>query len=689
MLKKSQISIFVIVSAIIIIVSAFLFFNDNYSLFYSPENELSSELQEEVTTCLSSSSELGVFLLGFQGGYISIPEEIRNDPTRRLTFNADESLDEGQFTIPNWDSELGDIPTREDMEEDLEQFVNEDARGCIDSNLKSYEDYLTLEYSLDDISVDASINDENVEIETDFKVDFEEKSGDIDSQISEYYINLEDTKLGDLHSLAVEIYNVEEQSRVFEELVMDQIYSSGERSSEDTSMPTEGMTFSCNPQIWTKNELKETLAQLNNNNFDYLYFEGTRSIEDRFETNLGGEFEGLRDYYQNSANNREISYKQSLQNTKSSFQEFEVDVMMPTSDFTGSQGFGNQFPYRTFEISPSNGEVVESIDMEVDMGAKLPIPCVQIFHHLYTLDYDLMIELQDYTDEGEEDLLFQFPLRVEIEDNSPKEAPQSGIETQEPATATNDNFCEEENRNTKTQIYVQNDNTNEYLRNANVSYKCLGLSCDLGSPEKPTYGFEEIIRPDADPVINASLGYCVGGELEVEKDGYFQIGQNPERIETSGNQEISPITALMVPTKEFEVDATTLTATSYSTCNSFSRETGEFYINIENQGYDFESTAYYPTSSSGFMDSIELLEKPDTAYNISVVYMNSGKPYGILELENKVLDYSAGNSLQIDIPTSDLPLEEGNARTYFEEIDEILENDEFICPGIDYGIRIR
>ena len=679
MLKKAQISIFVIISIVVVFVGAFLFFNDNYNVFYSPENQMASDLRAHVDSCVKTQAEQGVFLLGFQGGYIEIPPAIENNPERRLVFSSNGNIQNNTMSMPNWDSELGGVPTRDSMEEELEEHISTNAQGCIESNFDAYSSNYNLNYSFENFSNQVTINDENVEVNINFPVKFNEIRGDIDSQIESSYVNLEDTPLGNLHSLAIEIYNLEQQTYVFEELVMDQIYSSGEESSEETSMPTEGMTFSCNPQIWTKTELKETLAELNNNNFKYLYFEGTRSIEERFSANLDGELEDLQDYY-------EGNYIHQLPSTKPAYQNYEVNVRMPTSRFTGSTGYFNAYPYRTFEVTPSDGEVVRPLDIDLG-GTNIPIPCMQIFHHLYTLDYDLLVQLREYSD-GEEGLLFQYPQRIEIEDNAPKEKPETSITPDEPTTATDENFCAQENRNTQATFYVQDVVSQEYLSGANVSYNCISLSCDVGETQKPTYGFVERTRPDAIPKINTTIGYCNGGTLEVEKEGYHQIGQD-QRIVAGNSQKIKPVTAEMVPTKEFPVGATTLTATTYNSCQSDKRNEGQFYISVENQGYDFESQAFYPRTTQGYMDTITLLEKPNTPYNISIIYTKEGgEPYGLLEYENKVLDYERGNRLDIDIPIAENALGENNFINYFDDVENVLSND-YTCPGLSFGINIE
>ena len=164
---------------------------------------------------------------------------------------------------------------------------------------------------------------------------------------------------------------------------------------------------------------------------------------------------------------------------------------MPTTQSTQKGNYFQKDRFRNFEVTPSDGELVQSTDMKIDVGGgkfglSIPIPCVQLFHHLYTLDYDLLVKITDYSEDGNKNI-FQFPLRVEINNNAPSSEtpftlPQTTQNTK--LTATDTKFCAPENRMREELIYVVDKNTDETLDNANVTYECVALSCNVGSTSR-------------------------------------------------------------------------------------------------------------------------------------------------------------------------------------------------------------
>jgi len=114
--KIAQVSIFVIISAIIVLVGVFLVFNSEVDFFVSHETQLKNSVSDVVKSCIEKDAENGVFLLGFQGGYIEVPKEISINPKRNVDLGV---------KIPNWDSERGEIPTISSMENELNIYISE------------------------------------------------------------------------------------------------------------------------------------------------------------------------------------------------------------------------------------------------------------------------------------------------------------------------------------------------------------------------------------------------------------------------------------------------------------------------------------------------------------------------------------------------------------------------------------
>lgn len=667
--KKAQVSVFIVISAIIVLVGVFLFFNSQFDFFVDKETQLKNQVTEAIESCVEESALRGVFLLGFQGGNIELTEIERTDPTRHLDIG---------FKIPNWDSERGGVPTILSMESELNDYVLTDSLVCIERNLESLEVALDIEYDPENFEVFSSINTQNVVVEADFPVSFSEINREEIYLVESIYLNIENTRLGDLYELAYQIYDLESSTYLFEELILDQIYSASDYSQREVSMPSEGISLTCSPQVWTLDILKSNLANLNNNNFKYLQFVGTEYIQDVFDANLNAEYdsEDLRDYFYNN-------YVYDLPETRDSFANYRVDVTMPA--YNQGDSYSRIFAFREFDVTPRNGQIVKPLNMKVGLGSKIPVPCVQIYSHKYTLDYDLMIRLTDTNEDGGA-FFFQFPLRVNVENNNPKTRINLEPNPNDMLTATNDAFCSDEQLQYPVQVYARDIINNEDLSEVNISYKCINLQCDLGKTDRPF--FQGVERQGAVPRLEANFPYCIGGRVIAEARGYHQVpptellNTNEELI---GRDPTFVYDVELIPTKRFDVNEGTFLAVSRETqlgSRVYTEDDGFFYLGIESRAYDYESFAIWPNEQDGFLDHIDLLDSEDVLYNISVYYVGPNNEFkGFMELTNQSFDVRSGNTLEVTVPSVETEITED---TYIE----FLEYSEQIAGEGFYGIRL-
>ncbi len=666
--KTGQVSVFVIISTIIVLVLLFFILTGNIKIFNTPEDDIKEEITDIVKSCVEEFGKSGTFLLGFQGGYININEFISRNPDRHVDFG---------MKIPNWDTQVNDIPTRESMQTQLETYIELNAYSCILSNLNSLEDYVDIEVN-DTLDVDVSINDETIVIDSDLLIKFNNKNSQNIIAVEDYLVTLENTRLGDLHSLAVEIYNLEASTYFIEDLVLEQIYSASDYSDTEYSMPSEGMAFRCSKTFWTIPQLKETLAKINNNNFKYLYLRGTYPIDDIYEINLDKKY-GLDD----NINYYKSNYIYSLFNTKPSFYNYKVDIMMPSTEITGRQGYLQRYPYRTFEVTPSNGQLVEPMEMEMDLGMQIPIPCIEIYHHLYTLDYDLIVKLTDYNDDAG-NYFFQFPLRVLIQNNNPKQKPIS-ILPDEQTTFNKDNYCNNESYQYPLIVFAKDKNTQEYLEDVNISYKCLAIECDLGLTKKPSY--MGIKRTAAQPFFEGEFPYCHQGQLIAQKEGYYKSEIRINTDETLLEQNDAEYEELILtPVKKFTIDTSSFLMifrednTGYRV---FNEEDGGVFVTFENEGIDYLTQGFWPTEK-GFMDTFELLDDDNISYNISVIFVDKDNNLkGFLELKNHIPDIHSGNQIRFKIPATKNPIEENDYVDFYNYMNDVIQND-FLGYGLDF-----
>lgn len=628
--KKAQLSIFIVIGVIMIVVSLFLFFNNEFEIFQSSDTKMKNQVTDIVEGCLFEFAENGVFLLGFQGGYIDLPFEQQVDSSRHIDLG---------LKIANWDSELGEIPTIDSMEQELDNFITEESLSCITSNLRALSEFMDVE-SEDIIDVKVEINKENVLVTANLPVKYSERNSEEISTIENFAVQINPVRLGDMYDLALEIYNLEASTLFIEDLVLDQIYSSSDYSDE-ISMPSEGMQFSCGSRVWTIPQLKENLANLNNNNFKYLYFQGTYPIDEIMDINLGEE-SVLRQYF-------EKNYFFSLDDQRESFSNYKVDVVMPSTEITGNEGLFQSYPYRTFEVRPSSGQIVKPIEAEVDAGIKIPIPCIQVYHHLYDLDYDLVVQLRDFSSDGQ-NYIFQFPLRVEISSNTPKSPQFTPIQV-ELSTANNEVFCEDSNKVYPLRVFAK-DNDNNYLSDVEVSYECVALSCDIGKTSKPF--FNGIERVNADPYLEEMFPYCDGGKLVVKKDGYHEAKLQITTDESLLGREIIASHDLeMIPLKEFSLELGSFLVVNREDSlgkRIRTEEDGSIYVNIKNEELDFETQAIWPNDGEIF-NKLELLDQEGVSYEVDVYYADSDYNLkGLLDIEDWTPSVRFGNNIQFVIP---------------------------------------
>jgi len=147
--KSAQVTLFIIIG-LVILITAFAIFKiaSKTKAGYIAEQEISKEgvflpVQEKITSCLESTAEKGVYILGQHGGYIyteNFKKDILQPYNSEGVFLGD---DIKRGFVPYWfyfsgsisDSESFslklDIPTIESIEYELSKYVSNEFENCI------------------------------------------------------------------------------------------------------------------------------------------------------------------------------------------------------------------------------------------------------------------------------------------------------------------------------------------------------------------------------------------------------------------------------------------------------------------------------------------------------------------------------------------------------------------------------
>ena len=642
MLKKSQLTIFIVFGIILVLTSVFMIFIFDIKLFETEKSKLENSVIKIVNDCSYDISKRGIFFLSLRGGFLEISREILVDPRKYVKMGD---------TIPLWDSSRNFYPTISSMENELEIFIEEDLTNCIRSNMIQFDNIL--EYELGDLAEsDVEIFDEEILIRVNFPIRFWQVNSNEVIELETFSNTLEDEKLGKLYELSLKIYNKNSQEKFLEDLILDQILTASDYSKRE-SMPTEGLIFSCIPRVWTKAELKKNLARLNNLNFKFLQFENTYPKDEILNSLQNEEW---KQYYRNfytidvdaNRNNRDL----------------DVEVLMPSVEITSNEGILQKYPFSKFEVSPSSGELVKPIDFKIE-SLKISAPCVQIYGHRYDLEYPLIVSIKDTKTSS----FFQFPIKIQIENNYPK-YDNTKIIDYVPNTLNVQTFCEEQNRNNLFQIFAYDALTNENLNGVNLTHKCLSNYCELGQTKVDSlYGVDLI---NYEPRLNTNLTFCVGGEIEARKEGYHSISKI---IDSTNQDQLETVYLPLIKLKEYDLNQENFLFISQSSGHGVypNEEKESIYVSFKNDKNNFEADAVFSSfSKQEELNKLNLLAG-NFMYNFSLIYADeNGELLGIFEVENMQINTKEGNKIKFIAPyTKDLD-EENFLQFYGKMINKTL-----------------
>lgn len=367
--KKAQVTIFIILGIIIIAAVAGYFLIK--SQIEDEETGLPANIEpvySQYSDCLGQKTKTGIEILETKGGYIENPEFVQG--SEYMPFSSE--LNFAGTQIPYWYYFTGNnlkkqqVPSKNDMENELENYLNNKARSCVFDNY--YEQgYEIIQEKPDDISVRIEDNSVFVDLEMDMTISGKNQT----ASISNHEVKV-DSQLGELYREAKEIYEYEMKSMFLENYTVDvlRLYA-----------PVDGVDLTCSPKIWNaesvfselKNALQENLMTLKAEGSDY---ELSREENKYFVVNLPTE-KNVRFIY------------------------------------------SENWPY-SFEVNPSEGSILKAEPVGNQPGLGVLGFCYVPYHFVYDLKYPVLIQVQGETGET-----FQFPFSVVIQGNKPREAADS------------------------------------------------------------------------------------------------------------------------------------------------------------------------------------------------------------------------------------------------------------------------
>ncbi|PJE81092.1 hypothetical protein COU58_04440 [Candidatus Pacearchaeota archaeon CG10_big_fil_rev_8_21_14_0_10_32_42] len=267
--KKGQITLFVIVALIIIVLGASYFiFKD--TLFTEKISPNLQPVETHFLNCIDSKTKTGIKILQTQGGYIEPPPFVSG--SNYMPFSSE--LNFFGARIPYWHTISGNnvpinqIPSKENMQNQLSEYIKNQIESC---NFNSFleEDY---EINKGIPKVEVSVNDNYVRVFVDMNLNIQK--GNESLLLTDHQVEV-DSKLGTLYKDAVQFYNLEKKDMFLENYSIDflRLYA-----------PVDGFELSCSPKIWNANQIFSEVKNATRDNF--LAMKNFGDKDDYFNLNL-------------------------------------------------------------------------------------------------------------------------------------------------------------------------------------------------------------------------------------------------------------------------------------------------------------------------------------------------------------------------------------------------------------------
>ncbi|MBI2508232.1 hypothetical protein HYV89_04740 [Candidatus Woesearchaeota archaeon] len=443
-----------------------------------------------INNCIENIASDGVELLGFQGGYLDVPnslssrEYLQPDPLSKVPYWV-----YGNKVV---------VPSPGQMESQLKSYI--DRRANVECDFNAFSDY---EFSSEQISTNVKISDGGILVNLD---------SDIDVNIKDSVYSLDDyisasipVDLSLLYDLAVDIVNREmREGKIgrapFELATKELIASHSKDENSRLSIPPIGkLDFSCNPKTWLMENVKENIKEILSDNMRFLRVEGAGNLD------YGEDYVNLF--------------------VDDVFSSEHLDVGI---DFN----YNKEWPL-FLDIYPRNGRVLKPDTLKIGLPF-ISLFCTTTYNFRYTLRYPLMVNLEN------DGFIFRFPIEVFILDNYAGRDIEGDVSRVSFADIESE-FCNKGQRLSEDINIVTIDATNRQpLSDVQVMYVCGVNNCVIGDTKLES----------GEVRLNSKFPLCYNGEIRLSKEGYGEFTQEL----TTLNSKSTRIFGVMKPFIEKEIE---------------------------------------------------------------------------------------------------------------------------------------
>ncbi len=501
--SRAQVSIFMMVAAVIILMGMVYFFYQKQAGVKEAElvQPEVAPIKQYVEDCLKSTVEDGLQQIGLTGGYINIPAKISLDPRAYIT-----PLTGTAFKIPYWWHDgIDAIPSEDFINVQLRTHVENEIKNCI-NNFEPFKGRYDIRQLAVPI-VEIKFDDSDVNVNLKYPIDISLKNGNFKAtrENFEYTVPIRFKKV---YALAKQIMERENIDYFLERKTID-LYSM------DTEIPTTDFEIRCSSRQWQMGSIKNKLKTLLRVNLPYIRIKGTDYNPNLFVPNPDGRQIYSDTYYQQHY-------------------IWETD--------TSPDKYGNMkvsFAYENWPMDiyarPSENGILKS---NAEKGTQLlKFLCMQIWHFTYDINYPVSASVLDQETKDNNAYQFNFAFKVSINHNIPSRVNRGTTLFEIVPDLSTDEYCN--GVQNEITIFTADNATADDIKDVNLTFVCGRYYCDIGKSDWLSFG--------ASAGLTKKLPYCVNGIVKGTKDGYSDA---QEFVQTDVDGRSYLLT--MNPTKEFQ-----------------------------------------------------------------------------------------------------------------------------------------
>lgn len=359
--RRGQIALFIIIAVVLVgAIVSFFAFRDKIGLTATPP-EL-APVFEYYTSCIDDAARAGTSLAGSQGGRIDLGTYVPGSDYAPFSSH----LFFAGAQIPYWFSVTGNglieehVPTRTELEQELESFITERLESC------EFSVFRTQGFEIippDTTRAEVTLNDNTLDVRVVGALSVRRGNSNAVRESHDVQIS---TEIGALLGKARILYADQQEYAYFDTYAADflRLYA-----------PVDGVSVQCAPEVWKTREVFGELQSALEANFAHI----------RFSTQASSSPE--KQYF-----------------TIPSAVGANVRVL-----------YSREWP-ALFEVTPADDELMVAEPVGNQKGLGILGFCYVPYHFVYDLRFPVLVQL--YTDQE----VFQFPLVVIVDKNVPRNA---------------------------------------------------------------------------------------------------------------------------------------------------------------------------------------------------------------------------------------------------------------------------